>query len=259
MASLTQDLRARIGSSPEPLDYSLAPDGPVPGLTRQILELLHAARGDCVIDLCWHEGLSPPATEAEVRKGNEMSSPSPFGERVARDLAITGVSVVQMDPLLFGEVPMRYDKVLLRGGFQQFRSSPRDLLARLFARLDPAARLLVLDCAPSRDAPLFAEALYRWERQHCLPDGVAALVREAGFSADVSAVECARNARATECLSWAETRAWPILEAFSRAELRQGVDELRDRWGLRQSVEFTSRFELVLGRKPTPGAWRGDA
>lgn len=40
------------------------------------------------------------------------------------------------------------------------------------------------------------------------------------------------------------------LESFGAVELRRGLCELRARYGSQRMVEFTSRFDLVLGTKP---------
>jgi hypothetical protein len=118
------------------------------------------------------------------------------------------------------------------------------------SRLDPAGRLLVVDSAPSTDAPLFAEGLRCWKRRHRSPEEIAELMSEAGFSAQVETVECVRRVSAAECYAWVESRDWPILESFAEAELQRGLCELRGRYGSQHMVEFTSRFDLVLGTKP---------
>jgi hypothetical protein len=155
-----------------------------------------------------------------------------------------------MDALAFGHFPMRYRKVLLRGGFSRFRDRFGGKLAPLFARLDPGARFLVVDNAPSADAPLCAEGLRRWERQHCPAEAIARLLSEAGFATRIDVVTCVRHVPAAECRAWIASRGWPILASFSEAELRRGVGELRERYAAQRTVTFTSRFELVLGTKP---------
>ena len=231
---------------------TLAPTGyallPIHDLTKRIIELLQVEKEDLVVDLCCRDG--PSVTLEEVRLRSQTIAVSSFGERLARLLITSGVSMVEMGALTFGRFPMRYQKVLLRGGFSQFKSSPHDLLTPLFSRLESAARLLVVDSAPSPDTPLFAEGLHRWERQHCSPEAIAGLMREAGFCAQVDVVKCVRRVPAGDCHAWVESRDWPILEAFSGRELRRGVTELRDRYGSQQMVEFTSCFDLVLGVKP---------
>lgn len=59
-----------------------------------------------------------------------------------------------------------------------------------------------------------------------------------------------RRVSAAECYTWVESRNWPILESFHEAELQRGLCELRARYGSQRLVEFTSRFDLVLGTKP---------
>ena len=76
---------------------------------------------------------------------------------------------------------------------------------------------------------------------------IAELMREAGFSARMETVECLRRVSAAECYAWVESRCWPILESFDDVELRRGLCELR---APQRVVEFTSRFDLVLGTKP---------
>jgi len=221
---------------------------PIHDLTKRIIELLQVEKEDLVVDLCCRDG--PSVTLEEVRLRSQTIAVSPFGERLARLLITSGVRMVQMSDLTFGRFLMRYEKVLLRGGFSQFKNRPHDLLAPLFSRLESAARFLVVDSAPSPDTPLFADGLRRWERHHCPPEAIAGLMREAGFFAQVEVVKCARRVPAADCYAWVESRDWPILEAFSGGELRRGLTELRDRYGSQQMVEFTSCFDLVLGVKP---------
>ncbi|HME70848.1 MAG TPA: hypothetical protein VKM54_13410 [Myxococcota bacterium] len=228
---------------------ALPPDGPLPGLAKRIIELLRVEKNDLVVDLCRH--FQPPqAMLEESRPRDQIIAPSPFGERLAFLVLTSGVRMVQMGTLIFGQYPMRYEKVLLRDGFSLFKDSLRQLLAAVFKQLDPAARFLIVDSAPSSDAPLFAEGLRRWKRQHRSPEVIAELMREAGFSAQVERVECLRRVSAAECYAWVESRDWPILDSFPEAELQHGLCELRARYSPERMVDFTSRFDLVLGMKP---------
>jgi len=135
-----------------PLGYALPATGPVPALTQRILELLRVRSGDLVIDLCWDDGAPELAFLEDVRRRSQLRGVRPFGERLARLLATSGVRVVQMEGDAFGRFPMRYEKVLLRGGFSRFRNRLRGSLQPLFERLDPGARLLVVDSAPTANA-----------------------------------------------------------------------------------------------------------
>lgn len=236
-----------------PLGYALPPNGPVPALTKRIVELLRIDRGDLVIDLCCRDDLSSMSILDDVRRRSQVVAVRPFGERLGRLLATSGVRTVQMDALAFGRFPMRYEKVLLRGGFSRFRDRFRGQLAPLFARLDPGARFLVVDSAPSSDAPLCAEGLRRWERERCPAEAIARVLDEAGFATQIDVVTCVRHVLTSDCRGWIASRGWPILASFSEAELQHGLGELRRRYGSQQTVTFTSRFELVLGTKPLLG------
>jgi hypothetical protein len=233
-----------------PLGYALPPNGPVPGLIKRIIELLRIGGEDLVIDLCWDDDLASKGIVDYLRRPDEFVAVSSLDERLARLLTSSGVRTLQMGALSFKQFPMRYEKVLLRGGFSRFRKAPRRLLAPLFAGLEPAARFLVVDSAPSPDAPLFAEGLRRWERRHLPPEAIARDLTDAGFTAEIAAVTCVRYAPRAECFTWIASRAWPVLETFSDAALQRGLRELRERYGSRPVVKFMSRFELVLGTKP---------
>lgn len=198
--------------------------------------------------------MSPlPDSPSDARRElvpDQVITPSPFAERLAFLVLTSGVRMVQMGTLTFGRYPMRYEKVLLRDGFSLLKDSLRHLLAAVFNQLDPAARFLIVDSAPSSDAPLFAEGLHLWKRQHRSPEVIAELMREVGFSAQVKTVECLRCVSVMRCYAWVESRDWPILHSFPKAELQRGLSELRARYGSERMVEFTSRFDLVLGMKP---------
>lgn len=233
-----------------PLGYALPQNGPVPGLTGRIVALLRVDAGDVVIDLCRGDGLSPLAIPAEARRSSRIVGVSPFSERLARLVSTSGVRTVQMSALAFGRFPMRYEKVLLRGGFAGLRYGSRPLLSGLFERLDPAARFLVVDSAPSQDAPLFAEGLRRWKRRHCPAGTIARIVQAAGFATEVAVAECVRQVPMASCHAWITSRGWTFLDTSSDEELERGLSELRRRYGSQPMVTFTSRFELVLGTKP---------
>ena len=108
----------------------------------------------------------------------------------------------------------------------------------------------MVDSAPSNDAPLFADGLRRWKREHCPAAAIARIVHDAGFATEVDAVECVRHVPAADCRAWIASRSWPILDDVLRRELDRGLGELRRRYGSQPMVTFTSRFELVLGTKP---------
>jgi len=228
----------------------LTPDGPVQSLTRRIIELLRVEPEGLVVDLDCRDLRPAQAMPEEIRPRTQRVASSPFGERLAFLLITSGVRMVQMGALTFGRVPMRYERVVLRDGFSQFKASLRRRLATVLSQLDPAGRVLIVESAPSPDAPLFAEGLRRWSRQHRSPEVIAELMREAGFSAQVETVECLRRVSVAECYTWVEARDWPILASFREAELQRGLCELRARYGAQHLVDFTSRFELVLGTKP---------
>ena len=228
----------------------LAPDAPVPSLIRRIIELLGVEPKGLVVDLDCRDLRPPRAMPEEIRPRSQRVASSSFGERLAFRLITSGVRMVQMGALTFGRVPMRYERVVLRDGFSQFDGSLRCRLATVLSQLDPSGRVLVVDSAPSPDAPLFAEGLRRWRRQRRSPEVIAELMSEAGFSARVETVECLRRVSAAECYAWVESRDWPILESFHEAELQRGLTELRARYGAQHLVDFTSRFDLVIGTKP---------
>ena len=228
----------------------LPPNGPVPNLTQRVIELLRVEKEDVVVDLDCRDLQPPQALPEGIRPCTQGIALSPFSERLAFRLVTSGVRVVQMSTLTFGRFPMRYGHVVLRDGFSLFKGSLRRLLPAVLSQLDPAGRVLIVDSAPSPDAPLFAEGLRRWNRQHRSPEVIAELMGEAGFSAQVETVECFRRVPAAKCYAWVESRDWPILESFREAELRRGVCELRARYGSQPMVDFTSRFDLVLGTKP---------
>lgn len=232
-----------------PRGYALPPNGPVPALTKRIVELLRIGSADLVIDLCCWDP-SALAILDDVRRRSQVDAERPFGERLARLIATSGVRTVQMDGLAFGRFPMRYEKVLLRGGFSRFRDRFREQLAPLLERLDAGARFLVVDSAPSPDAPLFAEGLRRWEREHCPAEAIASVVEQAGFATRIDVLSCVRHVLTADCRAWIASRGWPILAPFSEAQLQGGLWELERRYGSQRAVKFTSRFELVLGTKP---------
>ena len=235
---------SRVSVSP------LSPTGPVPRLTDRIIELLRVEKGELVVDLYCSDLQSPQTVPEEIRRRVRMSAPGPFSERLAFLLITSGVRMIQMGALTFGRSPMRCERVVLHDGFSQLDCDLRRLLADVLGRLDPAGRILVVGNAPSPDAPLFAKGLRRWNRQHRSPEVIALYMREAGFSAQVETVECSRRVSAADCYAWVESREWPILESFPDVELQRGVCELRARYRSQHMVEFTSRFDLVLGTKP---------
>ena len=227
------------------------PNGPVPSLTRRVIELLGVEKKDLVVDLdCRVQ--SPPAVPEEIRYGARMFVPSLLSEQLSFLLNTSGVRMVQMGWLTFGRLPMRYQRVLVRDGPSQFKGSLRRSLAAVFDQLDPAGRLLIVDSAPGADTPLYAEGLRRWKQERQLPEVIADLMREAGFSARTETVECLRRVSTAECYAWVASRSWPSLGSSCEAELQRGLCELRARYGSQPMVEFTSRFDLVLGTKPVP-------
>jgi hypothetical protein len=158
--------------------------------------------------------------------------------------------MVQIDARTFGRISLPRDKVLLRDGFSLSEGRLQAALAGVFSQLPPMARVLIADSVPSSDAPLFAKGLERWRRQRRSPEGVAELMTRVGFSAEVAIVEYPRRASTAACYAWVESREWPILASFPEPALQGGLRELRARYGSEGMVDFTSRFDLVLGIKP---------
>jgi hypothetical protein len=235
-------------ASRNPAD-ALAPDGPVPSLTRRITELLRIEEGDLVVDLCCRN-LGPPRVVSEGGSLLDGSiSRTLFSERLAFRLLTSGVRMVQTDARTFGRISLPRDKVLLRDGFSLSELRLHEVLTGVFDQLPPMARVLIADSVPSSDAPLVAKGLERWKRQRRSPEGVAELMTRVGFSAEVAIVESPRRASTAACYAWVESREWPILASFPERALRSGLRELRARYGSERMVDFTSRFDLVLGVK----------
>ena len=54
-----------------PLGYALPPNGPVPALTKRIVELLRIDSGDLVIDLCCRDAPTSMAIPDDVRRRSQ--------------------------------------------------------------------------------------------------------------------------------------------------------------------------------------------
>jgi hypothetical protein len=228
----------------------LAPDGPVPSLTRRITELLRVEEGDLVVDLCCRKLGRARATLNGGSLRDDGIAPTPFSERLSFRLLTSGVRMVQIDARTFGRISLPCDKVLLRDGFSLSEVRLHEVLTGVFKQLPPMARVLIADSVPSADAPLFAKGLERWKRHRRSPAWVAELMTRAGFSAEAAIVEYPRRASTEACYAWIESREWPILASFPEPALQSGLRELRARYGSERMVDFTSRFDLVVGIKP---------
>jgi len=243
MAVADTGLVSRISLDPLP------PNGPVPSLTKRIITLLSVGEEDLVVDLDCRDLPSLQRTAEKIQPRAQTIALSPFSERLAFLLITSGIRMARMGTRTFGRFAMRYKQVVLRDGFSQLKDGLRRMLADVLSQLDPAGRVLIVGSAPSPDSPLFAKGLRRWKRQHRSPEVIAELMTEAGFSAQVETVECSRRVSAAKCYTWVESRDWSILESFREVELQRGLCELRARYGSQHVVEFTSRFDLVLGTK----------
>jgi len=255
----------RLDDALTPLDYALPQRGPVPLLTGRIAELLCADPGDLVIDLCSGEG-SVSAGDGAPAALSTGAIVRPLHERLARLLSASGTPTLQISAPALSRVRVQTERVLLRGGFASLHAHGGPVLSLLFERLDPTARLLAVDSAPSEDAPLFAEGLRRWKHRHCPAEVIARMVHRIGFVTHRAVVDCVRHVPVAECPAWVAERSWPLLATLSDAELERGLRELRHRYAAQSTVTFTSRFDLVVGTKldratraqagTLPGSWR---
>jgi SAM-dependent methyltransferase len=221
---------------------------PLQSLARALARALQLDPADLLADLCCGTGLFSRELLRLVPLRSQIvavDASEPMLERIQARVD-AGIRPVAMDATSFAEFPVRYDKILLKDGIGHFPDAAA-LLRALRERLATGGRLLVADLAPDSQTWLFKEARRRWESLYRRPDEIAALMEVSGLVAAIGSVTVRQRLAPADLIELVAKRYAPVLATFDDAELRKGIDEIRERCANVDRLESVHRFDLVTG------------
>lgn len=151
-----------------------------------------------------------------------------------------------------GRVALPYDQVdaiVIKETIHHVDNIP-EVLRGLAGRLKPGGRLLIVTLPPRLEYPIFQAALDRFAENQPEPDDLVASMRAAGLDAEVTYDEYEVAVDRDHYVNLVANQWMSVLSTFSDAELRAGLDEMRERHPAGE-LRFPDRFAFVLGVKPS--------
>ncbi len=118
----------------------------------------------------------------------------------------------------------------------------------LAARLRPGGRLLIVLLPPVLTHPLFRAALERYRRHQLTAEHVAAWMRAAGLTVQISTEEIIVELPIDRWADMVRSRYMSLLSRFTDSQLNAGIAEIRRQHG--PTVRFADRYAFVVGTNP---------
>ncbi len=222
----------------------------VRSLAAAMVKKLDLRPDDDLVDLGGGTGLYTAAILDQVPLERVPLLVDPVAEMLDRAPDDLTAERIHADALGFAGRPGTYDKVLMKESVHHI--GDRNLLfERLHERLSPGGALLLVHVPPSIDYPLFDAALARARRWHADPDELVTLLHGAGFHVERDVFEYWHSIPKTQYLAMVEDRYMSVLSTFDDTELQAGLAELGERYADVDTLEFTDRFDLIVGNKRT--------
>lgn len=220
----------------------------VRAVARAAVRALRLEEGDLLVDLCCGTGLVSREILRQFPLQYQIVAVD-ASEAMLDRLRANGdpaIRPVAMDATAFSEFPVRYDKIFVKDAMGELADAG-ELLRRIRERLETGGRLLVAETAPESQTPLFKEARRRWEARAPRPDELAGLMQQAGFRVTTGSLRVRQRLTKEEVLDMVRKRYAPVLATFDDADLRTGMDEMRERYAHLGWIEMVHRFDLVIG------------
>lgn len=149
-------------------------------------------------------------------------------------------------------VPTPYDKldvITVKEAVHHFSQLGATLTA-LADRLAEGGRILIVTLPPKTGYPLFPAAYDRFAEWQPEPQDMAAILRAAGLTVEVSYAQYEVSIARDEWLRLVAHRWMSVLSSFGDDQLERGLAEIKELYEDTE-LRFTDRFAFILGtRKP---------
>lgn len=220
----------------------------VKDLAETIVEMLKIQPEDRFADVGGGTGLYTKAILDLVPLKNRPLVVDPIGPMLEAAPDDLDAELVQAGAVEFVEQPGTYDKILMKETVHHIQDRAR-LCAGFYERLAPGGAVLLVHIPPKIDYPLFDAALERSLTWHANPDDLVALLEGAGFAVSRDRYEHHHSIGKDVYFQMVEHQYMTLLSSFTSDEIAAGLEEMAERYRDTDRLEFTDRFDCILGHK----------
>ena len=220
----------------------------VGAVSKKIIDALALTSDDQFVDLGCGTGMYTIEIANQVQFSTRPYAVDPFIEMLRQVPQGNGFRTIMMDALIFSRQTMQYDKVLIKESVHHVADRPA-LFANLYRRLPAGGRLLLVGVPPKIEYQLFQAALDRSRSWHADPAALAAELQNAGFTVGTDVFTFNHAIPKNTYVDMVRTRYMSLLSTFTDEEIELGIREIEHRYRDTETLQFTDRFQLVLGVK----------
>ncbi|MET0638023.1 MAG: class I SAM-dependent methyltransferase [Chitinophagaceae bacterium] len=143
----------------------------------------------------------------------------------------------------------RYDRVYMKEFIHHIDAGSRpDLFRGIYRQLNPGGTVLILVEPQRLNYPLFGEALRLFQNKQPSRADLMDDLKHAGFSASFEVISFPIRVSKSDYLDRVRNRYMSVLEKFSDAELKKGLEEI-DRFYPGDQIEYLEIFYSIRGVK----------
>lgn len=217
-------------------------------LTSKMVEKLQLEPDDLLVDLGCGTGMYSIDMLEQVSLNNLVVGVDPFAEMLDNIDPSAPLVRVQEDALTYSRRATHCNKILIKETVHHVDDRP-ELFRNLHRQLKPSGKLLLVHVPPRVQYPLFDAALERAQGWHADPDELTEQLAEAGFAVERDAVDYPHVIPKDHYFEMVRSCYMSVLTSFSEEELAAGLQEMEERYGDRETLEFVDHFDYLTATK----------
>ena len=153
-----------------------------------------------------------------------------------------------IDAIDFASQAENLDKIFIKEMIHHI-SDKQKLIANLFNRLNVGGMLLLILLPPTIEYPLFESAKKRYEELQPHYQKLENIFEQIGFQTEVSFIKYPLSLDKDKYFRMVESRYMSLLSMFSDEEIRQGINEMQEKYSEQLTLDFNDVFVFIKGKK----------